>query len=169
MALTDTQLRNAKPEAKDYTIADGLGLSIFISSKGGKWWRFRYRHLDKSKLMSMGTYPEFTLQQARTKRDAARAMVAKNIEPAQSRIEQKQKARIDAINTFETIGNEWHALHNKNKSERHPSGLPASLSTPATGAIRLQKDFSSAPASGEHIYLSSSPAHSVGEISKAVH
>ena len=52
MALTDTQLRNAKPAEKDYTITDGQGLSILITSKGAKGWRFRYRYLGKPKLMS---------------------------------------------------------------------------------------------------------------------
>ncbi|MFD1123285.1 Arm DNA-binding domain-containing protein [Methylophilus flavus] len=61
MALTDTQLRNAKPAEKDYSITDGQGLSILITSKGAKGWRFRYRHLGKPKLMSFGTYPEVTL------------------------------------------------------------------------------------------------------------
>lgn len=119
MALTDTQLRNAKPQDKDYSITDGLGLSILITSSGGKWWRFRYRHLGKPKLMSMGTYPEVSLQQARAKRDEARALVAKDIDPGRDRKEQKQKAILDASNTFEAVANEWHALHNKNKSERH--------------------------------------------------
>lgn len=58
MALTDTQLRNAKPQEKDCSVTDGLGLSILITTSEGKWWRFRYRHLGKPKLMSMGTYPE---------------------------------------------------------------------------------------------------------------
>lgn len=119
MALTDTQLRNAKPQNKDYSVTDGLGLSILITSSGGKWWRFRYRHLGKPKLMSMGTYPEVSLQQARAKRDEARALVAKDIDPGQDRKEQKQKAILEATNTFEAVGNEWHALHNKNKSETH--------------------------------------------------
>jgi hypothetical protein len=34
MALTDTQLRNAKPAEKDCTIIDGQGLSILVMSKG---------------------------------------------------------------------------------------------------------------------------------------
>ncbi|MFQ6334419.1 Arm DNA-binding domain-containing protein [Methylophilus sp. 3sh_L] len=45
MAFTDTQLRNAKPAEKNYSITDGQGLSILIPSKGAKGWRFRYRHL----------------------------------------------------------------------------------------------------------------------------
>jgi integrase len=119
MALTDTQLRNAKPTDKDYTVTDGQGLSILITSKGAKGWRFRYRHLGKPKLMSFGTYPEVTLQQARARRDEARALVAKGVDPASNRKEQKQRVKLEASNTFQAIADEWHALHNKSKSERH--------------------------------------------------
>jgi integrase len=119
MALIDTQLRNAKPADKDFTLTDGLGLSILISSKGGKWWRFRYRYLGKPKLMSLGTYPEVSLIQARKKRDEARSQVAQGIDPSEARKEKKAQEKIKASNTFEVVANEWHALHNKNKSERH--------------------------------------------------
>lgn len=119
MALTDTQLRNAKPAEKDYTITDGQGLSILITSKGAKGWRFRYRHLGKPKLMSLGTYPEVSLQQARARRDEARALVAEGQDPSEARKEAKAQAKLEALNTFEAVANEWHALHNKRKSERH--------------------------------------------------
>jgi len=68
MALTDIQLRNAKPAVKDYSITDGQGLSIQITKSGGKWWRFRYRFIGKPKLMSFGTYPEVSLADARDRR-----------------------------------------------------------------------------------------------------
>jgi integrase len=119
MALTDTALRNAKPKESDYTITDGQGLSILISSKGGKWWRFRYRYLGKPKLISLGTYPEVSLLQARARRDQARALVAEGIDPNQHKQEEKQKAKFEASNTFKAVADDWHALHNKNKSERH--------------------------------------------------
>jgi integrase len=119
MALIDTQLRNAKPADKDYSLTDGLGLSILISSKGGKWWRFRYRHLGKPKLMSLGTYPEVSLTEARAKRDEARAQVAKDIDPSEARKEKKAQDKLDAQKTFKAVADDWHALHNKNKSDRH--------------------------------------------------
>lgn len=119
MALTDTQLRNAKPAEKDYTITDGQGLSILITSKGAKGWRFRYRHLGKPKLISFGTYPEVSLQQARARRDEARALVADGKDPGEVRKEAKVQAILEASNTFEAVASEWHALHNKSKSERH--------------------------------------------------
>lgn len=119
MALTDTALRNAKPKESDYTITDGQGLSILISSKGGKWWRFRYRYLGKPKLISLGTYPEVSLLQARARRDQARALVAEGIDPNLHKQEEKQKAKFEASNTFKAVADDWHVLHNKNKSERH--------------------------------------------------
>lgn len=119
MALTDTALRNAKPKESDYTITDGQGLSILISCKGGKWWRFRYRYLGKPKLISLGTYPEVSLLQARARRDEARALVAEGIDPNQHKQEQKKKAKFEASNTFKAVADDWHELHNKNKSERH--------------------------------------------------
>lgn len=119
MALTDTQLRNAKPAEKDYTITDGQGLSILITSKGAKGWRFRYRYLGKPKLMSFGTYPEVSLQQARARRDEARTLVADGKDPSEVRKEAKVQAILEASNTFEAVATEWHALHNKSKSERH--------------------------------------------------
>ncbi|MFO6276383.1 Arm DNA-binding domain-containing protein, partial [Pseudomonas aeruginosa] len=38
MPLTDTAVRQAKAEAKDYTLADIDGLSLFVSHKGTKSW-----------------------------------------------------------------------------------------------------------------------------------
>ncbi|MFO6310956.1 Arm DNA-binding domain-containing protein, partial [Pseudomonas aeruginosa] len=41
MPLTDTAVRQAKAEAKDYTLADIDGLSLFVSHKGTKSWHWR--------------------------------------------------------------------------------------------------------------------------------
>lgn len=119
MALTDTAIRNAKSKESDYTITDGQGLSILITCKSRKWWRFRYRYLGKPKLMSLGTYPEVSLLQARARRDEARALVADGIDPQQHKQAVKQKEKLAAINTFKAVADEWHSLHNKAKSERH--------------------------------------------------
>jgi integrase len=118
MALTDTALRNARPAEKPYKLYDQAGLFLQVAISGGKWWRFKYFG-GKEKLLSFGTYPEVTLQQARAKRDEARALVAEGIDPSLDRKEQKHKAKLEAANTFQAVAEDWHALHNKNKSERH--------------------------------------------------
>lgn len=121
MPLTDTKLRNAKTAEKDYSITDGSGLSILITSKGGKWWRFRYRYLGKYKLMSLGTYPEVPLADARHRRDDARKLLAQNppIDPSQFKKSQKQANLISQANSFELVAREWAETQFVNHSESH--------------------------------------------------
>jgi integrase len=119
MALTDNALRTAKPTDKPYKLYDERGLYMIVNPNGGKWWRLKYRLDGKEKTISLGTYPEVTLAQARGKRDDARSLVAGNTDPSHHRKETKIQARLEAQNTFESVATEWHALHNKNKSERH--------------------------------------------------
>ena len=40
MPLTDTAVRNAKPQAKPYKLSDERGLHLEVRTEGGKWWRF---------------------------------------------------------------------------------------------------------------------------------
>lgn len=121
MALTDTQLRNAKAGDKDYTLSDGQGLSILIKSQGGKWWRYRYRFAGKPKLLSFGTYPEVSLMDARAKRDSARKMLAQNppIDPSDVKKAQKQALYGKYENTFEAITREWAESYFVTKSSSH--------------------------------------------------
>jgi integrase len=75
--LTDTQLKAAQPgihwktgePCKDYKIAAGSGLFLLVTTKGGKYWRYKYRVLVgtdwKEKKGSVGTYPDIGLSDAR--------------------------------------------------------------------------------------------------------
>jgi hypothetical protein len=62
MALSDLAVRQAKAIGKPYSLGDADGLSLAVSAQGGKCWHFRYYWLGKQKRMSLGTYPEVTLQ-----------------------------------------------------------------------------------------------------------
>ncbi|KTS32087.1 tyrosine-type recombinase/integrase [Pantoea dispersa] len=114
MALTDIQIRRAKPQEKPYTLSDGLGLALLINPDGSKGWRFRYRFNDKAKLMSFGSYSLVSLAEAREKRDVARKQVANGIDPVEERKAQKLVLKIATENTFEAISREWHT----NKADR---------------------------------------------------
>jgi len=109
MALSDVKIRNAKPKAKPYKLADAAGLFLAVSPAGGKWWRLKYRHGGKEKLLSLGTYPEVPLARAREKRDEARRMIADGKDPSQERQEAKRQAKIAAANSLETVAREWHS------------------------------------------------------------
>jgi integrase len=102
--LSDTGVRNAKPEQKMRKLFDGLGLYLLISPAGGKWWRFKYRFAGKERLLSLGTYPEVSVREARDKRDAARKLVAAGIDPGVERKLAKARA---VAGSFEDVAREW--------------------------------------------------------------
>lgn len=108
MSLTDTAIRNAKPTAKTQKLFDGGGLYLEISPKGGKWWRLKYRVAGKEKRISLGVYPDIGLKDARDRRDEARKVIANGGDPGEVKKEQKQQAKAEAENSFESIAREWH-------------------------------------------------------------
>ncbi len=65
MALTDTKVRSAKPEEKEYSLVDGDGMSLLVKPNGSKYWRFRFRFGGKQHLMAFGVYPDVSLADAR--------------------------------------------------------------------------------------------------------
>ncbi|WP_202976355.1 integrase arm-type DNA-binding domain-containing protein [Candidatus Schmidhempelia bombi] len=72
--LTDTQIKAAKPRNKDYSLFDGGGMYLLVKSNNCKIWCFKYTrpYAKKGALISFGSYPEVSLQQARKQRDEAR-------------------------------------------------------------------------------------------------
>ncbi|MFD1261676.1 Arm DNA-binding domain-containing protein [Entomomonas asaccharolytica] len=65
MALTDAVVRQAKPKQKSYTLKDFDGLYLFIAPNNTKSWHFRYQFKNKGVRISLGTYPELGLRDAR--------------------------------------------------------------------------------------------------------
>ena len=107
MPLNDLKVRTSKPKEKPYKLSDIDGLYLLVTEKGHKWWRFRYRFDGKEKLLSLGTYPEISLADARTRRHEARKQLAHGIDPGAVRKAQKQAATAET-ETFEVITREWH-------------------------------------------------------------
>lgn len=119
MALTDPAVRNAKAGDKPSKLFDEKGLFLLVSPAGGKWWRFKYRFGGKEKLLSLGTYPDIGLKDARQRRDDARRLLADAIDPGENRKARKQ-ARTDlAANSFEVIAREWFAKFESTWTQGH--------------------------------------------------
>jgi len=83
--LSATGIKSAKAKDKVYQLSDGGGLALQVNTNGSKWWRFRYRFDNKAKTISMGTYPEISLAEARAKKDKARNQIANGINPSEER------------------------------------------------------------------------------------
>ncbi|HBG06911.1 MAG: integrase [Geobacteraceae bacterium GWC2_58_44] len=129
MGLTDLKIKKAQPQDKDYRLPDGDGLFLQVTTKGGKWWRLRYKFEGREKLLSLGVYPDISLSDARERRHEARAMVAKGIDPSADRKAVKAKKIEESANSFAAIGKEWHAhlVGNKAWSADHATTIMTRL------------------------------------------
>ncbi len=125
MALTDTKVRSAKPEAKEYSLVDGDGMFLLIHPNGSKYWRFRFRFGGKQHLMAFGVYPETSLADARQKREEARRFVAAGVDPREHKRAVKEEQAKEVI-TFESVARDWHASNQK-WSESHSDRVLKSL------------------------------------------
>ncbi len=121
MALTDIQVRNAKPKEKAYKLSDSGGLYILVKPNGSKLWRLKYRIAGKEKLLSIGSYPVVTLVTARDKALQAKEKLLNNIDPSLAKKEEKQKQLVNLENSFESIARCWHNNQKLSWTERHSS------------------------------------------------
>ena len=85
MPLKDVAVRNAKPTAKPRKLSDGGGLHVLIQPTGGKLWRLAYRFAGKQKALALGVYPAVSLEEARRRRDEAKKLLARSIDPSVQR------------------------------------------------------------------------------------
>ncbi len=126
--LTDVQVKNAKPQEKEFALFDGGGLYLLIGKQkydekgkllpASKLWRLKYRHSGKEKLLSLGPYPEITLADARQRREDARKLLANGVDPGEVRKAQKA-ASTEESETLEVIAREWHGKFSASWSESH--------------------------------------------------
>jgi len=107
MALSDTTVRLARATGTDYTLGDADGLALFVTAQGSKSWHFRFCWGGKQLRISLGIYPEISLRDARTRRDEARNLVAKGIDPRVHRRQERTAAAAAAANTFEAVFRLW--------------------------------------------------------------
>lgn len=108
MPLTVLQVKNAAPRDKDYGLADGGGLFLWIRAAGGKSWRFRFRLDGKQSHISLGTVDKVALAQARQLASEARQLVAQGKHPGLERNSKRAQAAIARANTFKMLALEWH-------------------------------------------------------------
>lgn len=123
MALSDTTVRQARITGNDYTIGDTDGLALNVTARGGKIWRFRYYWAGVQKRMSLGSYPQISLKDARVRRDEARALVAQGINPYEYRKQQRRAVRFAAEHTFEAVFNQWVEFRRLSLKEGRQSTL----------------------------------------------
>ena len=114
MPLTDTAIRKAKPGDAPIKLRDGGGLYLLMRPDGARWWRWDYRRpvTGKRNTLSLGTYPDVSLADARQRHAEARKLLAAGVDPGEQRKQAKreQAAVVAAAgDTFEVVAREWMA------------------------------------------------------------
>lgn len=106
MSLSATAVTAAKAAEKQFKLHDGLGLFLLVMPSGGKLWRLKYRFNGKEQQLSLGRYPDVSLKDARSARDAARKLLASGKNPSLEKRREAIAARIGAANTFKAVAEE---------------------------------------------------------------
>jgi integrase len=109
MKLTTIACTNAKPKEKPYKLADGGGLYLLVNPNSSKYWRLKYRHLGKEKVLALGIFPLVSLADARDKRNDAKKLMMVRTDPAAAKKGEKRQAILNSEQTFEAIAREWHS------------------------------------------------------------
>lgn len=108
---SDNYYKNLAPGEKPRKYADGDGLYLLVQPSGVKLWRMKYYFNKKEKLLSFGQYPHpVSLKDARAKRDEAKALLAKGIDPSEHKKTLKKEAERKEKEpelSLEKISMEW--------------------------------------------------------------
>ncbi len=109
--LTELQVKNAKPRNASYMVRDDKGLYLRIDPTGRKYWILRYWENNKEHKLSLGSYPDLSLKDARLKRDEIQTARAKGKSPT------LKTARVPQI--FSEVADEWLTVRMKDKAESY--------------------------------------------------
>jgi len=141
--LNNTQIKQAKAQEKEYNLADGQGLSLRIKPNGTKTWLFNYYrpHSKKRVNISFGPYPTLGLADAREKRDEARKLLAKDIDPKEHRDTHNQQRSLETSQTLNFVGEQWLKVKKSEVSKDHAEDVWRSLELhvfPSLGKVPIR-------------------------------
>ncbi|MCA4383366.1 integrase arm-type DNA-binding domain-containing protein [Acinetobacter baumannii] len=115
--LSDSKIKTLKPTEKMYRILDAERLYIEVRPSGKKIWRFKYTLNGKEGTISFGEYPSVSLADARKRKEDAKALLAKGINPVEDRNQKEEEKRAATNNSFKAITEEFIKEKMKYKSE----------------------------------------------------
>ncbi|MBC9070813.1 tyrosine-type recombinase/integrase [Thauera sp. CAU 1555] len=138
-SLNARKVLNAKAGDGATKLADGGGLTLYIPPSGAKAWRYRYRLQGKEQTLTIGAYPEVSLECARIAHRGARWLVARGVHP-RSYIEDEvaaRTAREQAANehTFKAVAKRWMAATASHLAPRTARHREAMLEKHVLGAL----------------------------------
>ena len=114
MPLSDSAIRALKPRKTAYKATDEKGLYLLVTPAGGRLWKLKFRTATGvEKKLSLGSYPELSLKEARKRRDEARQNLANGIDPAEKKRRDIHTAKVTAMNTFTSVAEAYIAKNER--------------------------------------------------------
>ena len=125
MKLNDEIIQSAEPKDKPYRLFDGLGLYIEVAPSGTKAWRVKYRFQGKEKRLSLGIYPDISIELAREKLAHEKELLANGIDPSEVR---KKEKSISQASTHQPVETSADNVKENIKNESNQSVMEADAS-----------------------------------------
>jgi integrase len=119
--LTSASVKAARPQERAYKRYDQGGLLLYVSSTGTRSFRYRFRWRGREQLLTIGTYPEISLDQARAVRDRALQQLARGVDP---RIIEASELE---VRCFEGAARAWYQHRLAGWTPVHAADVIASL------------------------------------------
>jgi len=104
MKLTDVRIRSISRPGKYF---DGAGMYLHHTQRGGQYWRLKYRHAGKERLLALGVYPEMSLKEARMRAETARRALQVGEDPSAAKKAVKAQRAHESANTFKAVADDW--------------------------------------------------------------
>ncbi|NLS28140.1 Prophage integrase IntS [Sphingomonas sp. S2M10] len=124
--LTNAAVKAAGARSRAYKMADERGLYLFVAPTGLKSWRMKFRLQGREKLLTIGSWPEVTLADARAQCDQAREQLRRGDDPCVARRRAAHSAD-DAAWTFEVAARAWHSHQCPGWTEAHATDVLTSM------------------------------------------
>ena len=139
--LNDAKVKAAKPREKAYRLGDAGQLYLQVTPTGGKHWRLNYtfgrnaQGRPAQKTLAFGSYPAITLVEARRRRDEAKELLRRGIDPSAHRRDEARTQQAEIATTFEVVARLWWDKQKGRWSTVHANDVLKSLEENVFGDI----------------------------------
>lgn len=118
--LTDVKIRSLKPSEKCTSSrpdkhSDQEGLQIWVRLSGTKTWISAYRFNKKQQVLTLGSYPDLKLSEARQANKEIKALLAQGIDPKNKK--RQEKLANEQAKMFNDYALEW--LDERQRNVKH--------------------------------------------------
>lgn len=127
--LTNVAVRAARPRPRAYKMFDERGLHLHVAPTGRLTWRVKYRLGGREQLLTIGCFPDVSLNEARAQCEAAHASLLRGEKPC------RPAALAAEAFSFEDAARAWHDHQRERWTAVHAQDVLASFERDVFAAI----------------------------------